>query len=38
MKQNYDELEMEVISFDTEDIICASDHRDENETYMNSEF
>ena len=37
MKQNYEELKMEVIAFDTEDVISTSTP-DENETSTNSNF
>ena len=37
MKQHYEKLEMEVIDFDTEEVILTSTP-DENEGPMNSEF
>ena len=37
MKENYKELEMEIIAFDTEDVIRTSTP-DDNETDLNPDF
>ena len=37
MKQDYEELELEIIEFDTEDVIRTS-IRDDNETELNPDF